>query len=152
MRALGAGLALSGAAACDPLGRTARVPAPRHSPAAPDPLLELLAAERALLAQYDTVIARFPALTRATAVRADHLAHVQALRLLLRAPAGASPAPASVPVSVPASPSAALLALRAGEVAAAARNTAACIAAPSSRAPLLGSIAACESAHLVLLR
>lgn len=134
-------------AACDPLGRSHPAPRPGR-PKPPDPLRELLAAERALLSQYDGVLARFPAVASIAAVRADHAAHVDALRALVRAPAAASPPP----VAVPATLVAAVAALRAAEVSAAARTTAACIAAPAARAALLGSIAACESAHLVILR
>jgi hypothetical protein len=148
MRALGGGLAIGGLSACDPLGRPEPAPRPRRPAPPPDPVSALLAAERALLAQYDAVIARFPGLRRAAAVRADHAAHVGALRTLVHAPVAGTP----VPVSVPATAAAALAALRAAEVSAAARATAACVAAPASRAPLLGSLAACESAHLVLLR
>ena len=148
MRALGGGLAVGGLSACDPLGRSKPAPRPRRPPPPPDPVLELLAAERVLLDQYDAVIARFPGLARIAAVRADHAAHAVALRTLVRTPVAATPAP----VGVPATAAAALAALRAAELSVAARTTAACIAGPASRAPLLGSIAACESAHLVLLR
>ncbi|PZS32222.1 MAG: hypothetical protein DLM59_08595 [Pseudonocardiales bacterium] len=147
LRVLGGGTALVAASACDPLGRSG--PRPRRSPSpGPDPLLELLAAERALLSQYDVVLARFPAAPGAAAVRADHAAHVDALRALVHAPAAASPAP----VSPPGTTAAAVAMLRAAETSAAARATDACLAAPAARAALLGSIAACETAHLVLLR
>ncbi len=148
--ALAAGLAVAGTPACDPLGQAG--PKPRHSPAAVDPLLALLAEERALLGRYDAVIARFPRLSRMVLVRADHAAHVQALQSLLHAPAHAMTHATPTPASTPITARSALRALRAGEAAAAARATAACIAAPAARAALLGSIAACESAHLVLLR
>lgn len=151
LRAGVGGLVVAGAAACDPLGRSHPTPRPDR-PTAPDPLLELLAAERALLSQYDAVLARFPSVASVTAVRADHAAHVDALRAVVRAPATSASASPTPPVAAPATLPAAMAALRAAEVSAAARTTAACIAAPASRAALLGSIAACESAHLVILR
>lgn len=130
---------------------------PRASapPPAPDPLLPLLAAEAAVLALYDGVQARHPQLARRlSTLRADHAAHLDALRRIIRTPAANPSTPASpstTPVAAPATPAAALAALRAAEVTAARRVSIACLTAPVERAALLGSIAACESAHLVLL-
>ncbi|MEP6695938.1 MAG: hypothetical protein ABJA34_03565 [Pseudonocardiales bacterium] len=147
LRAVGGGLALAGLTACDPPGRSRPAPRP-HRPPAPDPLLGLVAAEEALLGQYDAILAAFPLVRAAAAIRADHAAHVAALRALSHAPAASPPAAVRAPGTV----AGAVAALRAAEVSAAARTTAACLAAPAGRATLLGSIAACESAHLVLLR
>lgn len=145
-------------AGCGLLDRSPARPTPRPSqrPQArrPDPLLALLAAERRLLGAYDDVLTRHPQLlARLAAVRADHAAHLDALRALTadRELALPSPTPASSSPP-PASAGTALASLRAAEGSAAARTAAACLAAPSSQAALLGSIAACESAHLVLLR
>lgn len=128
------------------------------SPRPPDPLLPLLAAESVLLAQFDATLARYPQLTgRLGAVRADHAAHLAALLGIVRNPLG-SPSPAATSsvsppaAAVPATAAAAVATLRAAEVAAARRATAACLVAPPARVALLGSIAACESAHLVLVR
>ncbi|MGB9376565.1 MAG: hypothetical protein WCB04_03535 [Mycobacteriales bacterium] len=131
-------------------------PSTNASPAAPDPLIGLLGAEHAMLALYDSVLARYPQLARQLGpVRADHAAHVEALR----AAAGlASPNPSAQPsitprpVVAPPSAAAGIAKLRAAETAAAGRLSRACLIAPVDRAPLLGSIAACESAHLVLVR
>lgn len=132
---------------------TPRASAP---PPPPDPLLPLLAAETAVLSRYDGVQARHPQLARRLGpLRADHVAHLDALRDIVGNPA-ASPStatsPSSTPVAAPATAAAALAALRAAELAAARRVSLACLTAPVERAALLGSIAACESAHLVLLR
>lgn len=130
---------------------------PRASaPPPPDPLLPLLVAETAVLALYDGVQARHPQLARRLApLRADHIAHLDALRDIVRAPGGspsAAASPSPTPVIAPATAPAALAALRNAELAAASRVSLACLTAPVQRAGLLGSIAACESAHLVLLR
>ncbi len=144
-RAAFGGLALSG---CGVFGRPAP-PSPRPSPSRTDALLPVLAAERALLGQYDAVLARHPQLVpRLAAVRADHAAHLHALAAAasVRADSGGGHGVAL------AGPDAALATLRAAERAASLRAGAACLVAPAPRAALLGSIAACESAHAVLLR
>lgn len=132
---------------------TSRASAP---PPPPDPLFPLLAAEAAVLALYDGVAARHPQLARRLQpLRGNHVAHLNALREIVRVPAATPSAPASptpTPVAAPATAAAALGALRAAESAAARRVSIACLTAPVERAALLGSIAACESAHLVLLR
>lgn len=147
-RAVPGGLLLAG---CGAFGRQAPRPSPRPSASSaqrPDPLLPLLAAERGLLSSYDAVLARYPQLLpRLAAVRADHAAHLDALRTLT-GQHHQLPLPAT---TAPATASAAVAALRLAEEAAAARTGAACLAAPSSQAALLGSIAACESAHRLLL-
>ena len=136
-------------ARCGPLGDRPEPPQATGSPAPPDPLLPLLAAERELLHRYDHVLGRFPQLAELAYVRADHDVHITALRAIVR---GAEPSPTPAPTFAPATAAAAVAALRVAETAAAARYGSACVAAPASRAALLGSIAACESSHLVLLR
>ncbi len=143
------GAALAALTGCDPLGRHL-APRPSPSPSGSDALLPVLSAEHALVKLYDDILARYPALAgRAGALRADHLAHLRSLGAIVR---GADPGPPAGPAFVPVSTAAALAALRAAEHAAATRTGLACLAAPRSRAALLGSVAACESAHLVLLR
>jgi hypothetical protein len=131
-------------------------------PPAPDPLLAELADEERLLALYDAVVARHPALRpRLAAPRADHAQHVDALRRLLDASGTAAPpssaaqssGPAGTagPPRVAATPPAALAALRAAERAAAGSRGAAALAAPSDRAGTLASISAAEATHVVVL-
>ena len=128
------------------------------SPPPPDLLLPLLAIEGALLAQYDATLARYPQLvSRAGPIRADHAAHLGALRAIVGTPATSESAPARPAASpprivIPATSAAALAVLRSAEAAAGRRLASACLSAPPARAALLGSIAACESAHLVLLQ
>ncbi|MEO6712624.1 MAG: hypothetical protein ABIM89_04250 [Mycobacteriales bacterium] len=132
---------------------------PRATPAPPppDPLLPALVAENTMLVLYDNVLARYPQLAaRLAPIRADHAAHLDALRAVVRgAPAG-RPSPsasaAPTPAAVPSTAAAAIVTLRAAELAASRLLSLACVTAPVDRAALLGSIAACESAHLVLVR
>jgi len=155
LAAVGAALvtAPAGCTLFDGESATPRVSAP---PPPPDPLVPLLTAETAVLALYDGVRARLPQLAgRLGPLRTDHVAHLDALRGIVRAPAAnpsMSPSPSPAPAIAPATATAALAALRAAELAAARRMSLACLTAPVERAALLGSIAACESAHLVLLR
>lgn len=143
-------LAAVGLAGCRPFGRPAAHPKPHASPPQTDALLPLVVAERAVLKQYDDVLARYPQLlARVGVIRADHAAHLDALRGALAGPD--RPAPEG-PAFAPATPAAALAGLRATEANAAARLATACAFAAPARAALLGSVAACESAHLVLLR
>lgn len=133
-------------------------PRPSPTPTGPDPQLADLENEQALLAAYDATLRAHPKLAdRLRPVRADHAAHAAALRRLLT-PAGgrrrtsASPTPPAPTVSpVPADPAAALAALRTAEQSAYAARTRACLAAATDRAALLGSIAASEASHGVLL-
>lgn len=127
-------------------------PGGNRSPGPFDPLLNLASAEELLLGRYTAVLARHPALVgRLGPLRADHAAHLSAL---CRA-AGAgptSPAAASTPGQpVAADVAAAVAGLAAAERTAAAAFGAACLTAPAARAMLLGSIAACETSHLVVL-
>lgn len=125
-------------------------PAPSPSVARPDPQLADLADEVALLVAYDDVLARFPATRAALApLRADHAAHVRALRRLVGAPAARR-------ITTPAVPSAggraaAITALAGRERAAAVARRASCVTADSTRAATLGSIAASEASHTAIL-
>ena len=148
------GLALVAGCTSTPAAR----PRPSPTPTRPDPQLADLTNERVLLAAYDATLRAHPTLAnRLRPVRADHAAHVTALRRLLT-PAGghrrtsASPTPpAPTAAPVPADPAAALAALRTAEQSAYAARTRSCLAAATDRAALLGSIAASEASHGVVL-
>jgi hypothetical protein len=144
------GIAAAALAGCDlPLGADE----PGVPAAEPDPLEPLLTGELALLASYDAAIAKFPSTAgRLRPLRADHAAHVQALRARMD-PRRAAAAPESVVPSpaVAATAAAAVSALAAAERAAADRAGAACLTASGERAALLASIAACEATHLVVI-
>jgi len=120
--------------------------------AQPDPLEPVLAAELTLLASYDAAIAKFPAVAgKLKAVRADHAAHVQAMRARLD-PRRAAQMPASVAAEAAgATSAAAIAALAKGERAQAERAGKACLTAEGERSALLASLAACESSHLVVV-
>lgn len=115
----------------------------RRTPAArptPDPDVALRAAavarERALLAAYDAHLAATPALAaRLAPLRADHLAHLQALG------AGPVPGPAPAPLPVLAD-----LERRTAE-----GHAQDCVTASRRLAPVLASLSACEASHLVVL-
>lgn len=140
---LGAGLAapllaVAGCRAANP------APAPRP-PGDPDAALLARArsGEQRLLAAYDAVLARHPGLRTALApLRGHHLAHLRALGGQPRSPRAAAAA---------ADPAAAVRALGALERQAALARGADCLAASGGRTGLLGSIAAAETAHAVVL-
>jgi hypothetical protein len=129
----------------------------RHKPHVPTPretlLDETLALEDVLLSAYDVALAAFgrrSALTPTLVhIRAEHAAHRAAL---IRA--GAQPAPEATPSPTPAAiaPAETTRTLAATERAAATIRTDTCVRAPRDLAPLLGSLAASESAHAALLR
>ncbi len=182
--ALGAaGIALVAGCTSAPAGH----PRPSPTPTGPDPQLADLESERVLLASYDAVLRAHPTLSgRLHPIRADHVAHVAALRRLVApesghhrtspgsgtpasgtpasgTPASGTPAsgtsastraptsPAPTPPRIPADPVAALGLLRTAERSASAARTRSCLAAVTDRAALLGSIAASEASHGVLL-
>ena len=115
----------------------------------PEPALaDAMAAEAALLARYDAVLRRWPALAGTLGpLRDDHEHHRQAL---VTAGAG-RPAPVSPSPARGLSRRRALRSLLAAERAAAATGLDGCLAAPPALAGLLGSIAACERSHAVVL-
>jgi hypothetical protein len=139
-------------AGCDALGGE-KTPDP--SPA-PDVLLPLLHRTIALRDRYAEVLKAFPALQdRLGPLKDDHAQHVIALAREIGLPeagpfpaasgsAGASTAPSK---AVPAEQSAALADLAALEKQGRQDAEGACLAAPSYRAALLGSIAACRAGH-----
>jgi hypothetical protein len=123
----------------------------------PDPLRPLLVGTIALAGRYDAVVAALPALAaRLTPLREDHRAHVDALARELGL--AGRPLPSRTPsagpsgTAVPSDQAAALAALAAAEKAAQQDAVAACLAAPSYRALLLGTIAACRASHVEALR
>ena len=150
-------------------------PPPQWHPA-PDRLLPLLAATIALVERYDAAIKAVPSLAeRLAPLRDDHKAHVVALAREIgldeRAPLTgvtippaptpslSSPGPSRAPSSPtpstftpPSDPAAALAVLAADEKSAQAAAEAACLVAPSYRAALLGSIAACRASHREVLQ
>jgi hypothetical protein len=137
--------ALGAVAAC-----TART---TSAPPAADPDTALLAAavarETALLTAYDEIIAAAPSLAaRLAPVRGDHAAHLAALQ----GPRATSTAGAlTVPKATPPKPAAALQRLAALERTSASAHASAAVTASRRLAPLLASLAACESSHLVVL-
>lgn len=123
--------------------------------AGPDPLEPLIAAELALMATYDQIIARSPAVAaRLTPVRADHAAHLDALRAridprrLSALPASAAPSPVIAPSTVAAT----MTKLVESEIAAAQRIGVVCLESNGELAETLASIAASEASHVVALR
>jgi hypothetical protein len=141
----GAGLVVAGTGGCDLVHRT---PEP---PLVPDPLEPFLAQTKELAGRYDATIAAQPALAaRLTPLRDAHHTHAAELAKIIRL--GPSQPPSSAgPPTPPADPAAALAALRTAEQSAAKDATAACLAAPATRAELLGSIAACRTTHAAVL-
>jgi hypothetical protein len=115
-----------------------------------DPLNPLYRDTAALLARYEATIAALPELAaRLTPLRDAHREHLRALAREI-GPNLDSSAPAasgSVAASAPADAGAALAALRDAEKAGSAAARAACLAGPSYRAGLLGSIAAARASH-----
>jgi len=150
-RAVLAGPALLLATAC-----TADGPAPRPAPVDPDDALRRAAAERerALLRDYDAVLAARPGLApRLVPVRGQHAEHLGAL---LGPPASASPSPsptAAVPPAVPppADDATALARLVDAERAAGNAHAADCLTASRALAPVLASLSASELSHPVAL-
>jgi hypothetical protein len=125
-----------------------------HPP--PDVLLPLLSGTVALRDRYAEVLTAFPALQdRLGPLKEDHAQHVIALAREIGAPeAGPFPAvsaSAAPTQAVPAEQAAALAGLAALEKQGRADAEGACIAAPSYRAALLGSIAACRAGHQEVL-
>lgn len=154
----------AGLAGCDPFAppTAGRSPSPAGTrPPAPDPLIDLAVAEVDLLAGYDRLLAAGagPLEARLRGIRADHAAHLAALRAAL--PPAARPAlrPASPSTSRSPSPSPSPIAgaapttsgLRVAEQAAADRLGQAALTAPAGRVSLLASIAASEASHATVL-
>jgi hypothetical protein len=126
-----------------------------------DPLNPLYRDTAALLARHESIMTARPELAaRLTPLRDAHREHLRALAREigpnLASPSPASPSPAasaggSVAAEAPADAGSALAVLRDAEKAAAAAARAACLAGPSYRAALLGSIAAARASHVEAL-
>lgn len=125
-----------------------------------DPLAPLLAGTVDLLGRYDAALAGFPDLTaRLTPIRQAHQAHVTALAELIGlsaapVPPSGTPAPGATATGDAATgdPGDALDGLRTAEEQARQAAANACLAAPVTRAALLGSIAAARASHAEALR
>lgn len=136
-----AGVAAIGA--CDDPGSAPRRPVP------PDPLNPFYRDTAALLARYEAAIAADPALAgRLGPIRDAHRAHLQALAREIGPGLVAQPSASSATGT---SPPATLPDLLAAEKQAATAARSACLAAPSYRAALLGSIAAARASHVTVL-
>lgn len=119
-----------------------------------DPLNPLYRDTAALLARYESIMTARPDLVaRLTPLRDAHREHLRALAREI-GPNLDSPSPASPSAGgseAPADAGSALATLRDAEKAAAAAARAACLAGPSYRAALLGSIAAARASHVQAL-
>ncbi len=120
---------------------------------APDVLLPLLARTVALRDRYAEVLTAFPALQdRLGPLKDNHAAHVVALaREVGLDEHGPMPTASTSAGPVVQDQAAAVKDLATLEKAGQEDATGACLAAPSYRAALLGSIAACRAAHLEVL-
>ena len=142
-------------AACDLGGDP---PEPKYDPTR-DPLMPLLTRTVALRDRYAAVLTAVPALQdRLGPLKDDHDQHVVALAREIGLPErGPFPAPSGSPdvtgsaAPVPADQAAALKDLTRLEKDARQDAEGACLAAPSYRAALLGSIAACRAGHEAVL-
>jgi hypothetical protein len=118
-----------------------------------DPLNPLYRDTAALLARYESIMTARPELAaRLTPLRDAHREHLRALAREigpnLDGPSPAVSAGGSVAAEAPADAGSALAVLRDAEKAATAAARAACLAGPSYRAALLGSIAAARASHV----
>ncbi|MET7425818.1 hypothetical protein [Dactylosporangium sp. NPDC005555] len=146
--AAAAAAALTSLTACDVPKRSA---ATWHS--APDVLLPLLTRTVALRDRYTEVLTAFPALQdRLGPLKDDHAAHVVALaREVGLDEHGPMPTASTSAGPVVQDQAAAVKELAGLEKTGQEDATGACLAAPSYRAALLGSIAACRAAHVEIL-
>jgi len=149
MLAAAAAAAAGVVAGCD---RPGSGPTAQWHPA-PDALLPLLAATVALRDRYGEVLAAFPALQgRLGPLKDDHAQHVVALaREIGISEEGPFPAPSASGGALSTEQGAALTELAGLEKQGRADAEGACLAAPSYRAALLGSIAACRAGHIEIL-
>ncbi|MEV4458389.1 hypothetical protein [Microbispora sp. NPDC049633] len=159
--------ALLGSAAAAGLAAAGCSSSPRRpaAPASPDPqavlLASLIAGKEQLVSLYGRAAAALP--DRAAALepfRQRHVAHLQALRVLLPAASGTGTFPASPAPPSPSSPSGSpsdgqaavsVKALRDAERRAASARPAQMAAASPALSQLLASIGACEAVHVVAL-
>ncbi|GAA3187476.1 hypothetical protein GCM10010532_001720 [Dactylosporangium siamense] len=144
----GAAAALTTLTACDIPKRSAATWHP-----APDVLLPLLTRTVALRDRYAEILTAFPALQdRLGPLKDNHAAHVVALaREVGLDENGPMPAASASAGPVVQDQAAVVKELAGLEKAGQEDATGACLAAPSYRAALLGSIAACRAAHVEVL-
>lgn len=144
-------------------------------PPPPDPLEPLMVAKASIVADYVATMTRHPDLTKAlTPLREAHEAHLDKLLALLAPerrkaikpkvkpskaakgsaspPSSGSSAEPTDPSTIPENPDEAMTSLAQAEKAASARSAKACLDGASTRAALLGSIAAAEATHVVVLQ
>jgi hypothetical protein len=140
----GLGVATAGAGAAAGALLPAHPAGPRTP--APQPMLDALAAEQRLVAMHGAAVTEESLREPMAFVRADHVAHLQAIRALLAAfaPATAAPAPAAGHPTREG--------LRAAETQAASSAVARAAALTGRAAAVLASIAACEATHAELFR
>jgi len=147
LRGLAAVVGLVGAgsvAGCDLFGGSS---GPGEDDLSPE-LVALLTQTVALGDAYDGAITRVPALApRLTGLRDAHRAHAQALAQAL-----VRPSPDAGTTDGATDPAAALTELIDAETRGLEEARAACLAAPTRLAPLIGSIAAARACHLEVLR
>lgn len=136
------------AAGCKGIGALGTPPQPLPDVAV---LQDAIASERLLIARYEDVFSRVPALTGPLRpLLSQHRAHLGRLRARLAGPRPtASPAPS--PAGAPQSTRAAVAYLRGAEQGAAATLLGHLAAVPPSLAQLLASIAASEATHAAAL-
>jgi len=127
--------------------------APPHLSQQTQVLLHAVAAEQNLIWVYAKVMALYPALAGPLApLRAEHEAHLDQLRArVIEPPGGQSPAAVTARPLIAGPQAAALVQLRAFELAAVTAQMGRLAAAPASLAQLYASIAACESTHVGVL-
>lgn len=114
---------------------------------APQPLLDALAAEQRLVAVLSEASTDESLREPMALARADHLAHLEAIRAML-----AAFAPTAAAVSTPAAGPPSREALRAAEAQAASAAAARAAVLSGRTATVLASIAACEATHAELFR
>lgn len=123
-------------------------------PPTPDPLDALLRATHELAQRYESTVTAFPDLAdRLGPLHATHIAHLAALRDVVgRDPASPSPTTAGT-WTPPAGgdTQTAVAVLREAEEAARDQAATACLAAPPTRAVLLGTITAARASHVSVL-
>jgi hypothetical protein len=142
-----AGLATAAAGCSGHQDAPRPTPIPTPTKRVPDPQLADIVAEARLVLMYESAVRAHPSLkTMLEPIRAQHATHQESLIHAV----GARPSVTVAP-RIPAAAAAVLAALRAAELASAARATTSCLSAASDRAGLLGSIAASEQCHLLLL-
>ncbi|HEX3336548.1 MAG TPA: hypothetical protein VHS54_08805 [Jatrophihabitans sp.] len=144
----GAVLLGGGAGAVAGIVRDGAAPKPNPPPAA---LVAAVEAERGLIADLDATTGGPPAVRRViVASRADHAAHLAALRAVLARYDAAQPAPGST-ASAPRGTPRTTAELRAAERVASSTAARRAATLAGADAVLLASIAACEATHAELL-